>query len=73
LTAVGLSDGSVTQLAAAVASITEDNQKQFDIISKRKAIVQNNSHTLNDLNQDLADILNIGKALYRNTDALTKP
>jgi hypothetical protein len=68
LVAVGLSDAVIEQFEAAVSSITEDNKLQFEIVSKRKAIVQKNLKTLNDLYKQLTDLLSIGKALYKNTD-----
>jgi hypothetical protein len=69
LTAVGLGDDVIRLFNSSVASITGDNQLQFDIISKRKATVQKNLKVLNDLYKQLMDILNIGKSLYQVTDA----
>jgi hypothetical protein len=68
LTAVGLNNAIVEQLNAAVSSITDDNRKQFDIIGKRKAIVQTNVNVLNDLYAQLMNILNIGRSLYKTTN-----
>jgi hypothetical protein len=70
LTAVGLDRAIIEQFAAAASSITDDNQQQFDIVSKRKAIVQTNLAVLNDLYKQLMDVLDTGKLLYKNTDPL---
>jgi hypothetical protein len=68
LTAAGLDEALIEQLGAAVSSITEDNRLQFDIVNKRKAAVQKNTGVLNSLYQQLAEILNIGKSMYKHTD-----
>lgn len=68
LMAVGLSNEIIEQLTTTVTSITNDNQLQFDILSQRKAIVQKNMKVLNELYEQLADLLNIGRALYKNSD-----
>jgi hypothetical protein len=70
LTKVGLNDAIIEQFDAAVDSITEDNQLQFEIISNRKSIVQANMNILNDLYAQLMDILNAGKSMYKNTNHL---
>jgi hypothetical protein len=68
LIAVGLSESIIEQFSAALHSITDDNQLQFDITTKRKAIVHTNLSVLNDLYHQLIDILNIGKSLYNHTN-----
>ncbi|MDR1581768.1 MAG: hypothetical protein LBS55_00670 [Prevotellaceae bacterium] len=70
LVAVGFSDAIIEQFNVAVSSITDDNQLQFNIVSKRKIIVQDNISALNDLYAQLMNILNIGKSLYKNTNPL---
>jgi hypothetical protein len=70
LIAVGLNSVIVEQFSEAVTSITNDNQLQFEIVSKRKNVVQNNLKMLNELYSQLIDILNVGRALYKNTDPL---
>ncbi|MDR2775984.1 MAG: hypothetical protein LBC19_14860 [Tannerella sp.] len=68
LTAVGFSDTVITQMESAVTSIANDNQRQFEIVSNRKSIVQNNMKVLNELYKQLIDLLNVGKLLYKTTD-----
>jgi hypothetical protein len=68
LKAVGFPDAIAEQFKNAVVSIREDNENQFTIISKRKAIVQNNQKSLNELFSQLTEILNTGKALYKHTN-----
>jgi hypothetical protein len=68
LKAVGFPDAIAEQFKNAVISVREDNENQFSIISKRKAIVQNNLKSLNELYAQLMEILNTGKALYKYTN-----
>jgi hypothetical protein len=68
LVAVGFNDAVIEQFGVAVTSITNDNQQQFEIVSKRKTVVQNNLKTLNELYAQLVDMLNVGKSLYKNID-----
>jgi hypothetical protein len=70
LVAVGLNETVINQFANAVPLITNDNQLQFDIVNRRKAIVQNNLNTLNELYEQLAELLSVGKSLYKTTDPL---
>ncbi|MDR0603878.1 MAG: hypothetical protein LBG80_06200 [Bacteroidales bacterium] len=68
LVAVGLKDIIIEQFEAAIPLIISDNQLQFDIVSKRKIIVQNNREFLNELYEQLMEILKTGKSLYKNTN-----
>jgi hypothetical protein len=67
LTAEGLTDELIHRLEDAFTSITADNQKQYEMLSARKELVQNNLYLLNDLSRRLTEICNIGKILYRKT------
>ena len=69
LTAQGMSDALVAQFIDASISIDNDKQKQNEILSNRRSIVQNNVTLLNDLWNSLSEILSIGKILYKATDA----
>ncbi|MDR1866177.1 MAG: hypothetical protein LBR08_11485, partial [Bacteroidales bacterium] len=64
----GLNAAVTEPFNAAVSSVTEDNQLQFDIVNKRKAIVLENLKVLNDLYAQLTELLSVGKSLYRNID-----
>jgi hypothetical protein len=68
LMAVGLNNKTIEQFEAAVSAITNDNQLQFDILNKRKAIVQKNNKILNELYEDLMALLEVGKSLYKKND-----
>jgi hypothetical protein len=70
LTNVGLSNDIIELLNAAIVPVAEDNKRQFEIVSNRKAIVLQNQNVLNDLYSQLSEILNIGKSLFRGKDAL---
>jgi len=68
LVAKGLSDPLISKFGDAKSSIAADKQKQYEITSKRKGIVQDNVGLLNDLYDQLSEILRIGKILYQHTD-----
>jgi hypothetical protein len=67
---VGFSDTTIEQFNDAVSSITDDNRLQFDIVSKRKEIVQTNLSILNDLHANLMEILSAGRLLYKKSNPL---
>jgi hypothetical protein len=52
----------------AASSIAADKQAQYEMISNRKLIVQNNMGLLNTLNGTLTQVLSIGKILYADSD-----
>ncbi|MDR2292864.1 MAG: hypothetical protein LBE11_05255 [Prevotellaceae bacterium] len=68
LVAVGFDKAIIEQLNSDVSSITDDNQLQFDIVSKRMATVQKNLAVLNDLYSQLTDLLSIGRSMYKTAD-----
>jgi hypothetical protein len=63
----GLTDDLTVRFEQASASIAADNQKQYEIQSARKELVQNNLHVLNDFFRQLTEICDIGKILYKKT------
>jgi hypothetical protein len=67
---VGFSDTTIEQFNDAVSSITDDNRLQFDIVSKRKKIVQTNLSVLNNLHANLMEILGAGRVLYKKSNPL---
>jgi hypothetical protein len=70
LEAQGLSEALVAKFATAETTIAEGKQKQYEIVSNRKLIVQNNLGVCNDLFEQLTEIFTIGKILYKATDAV---
>ena len=60
----GLSTELVAKLSTAATIITDVKQKQYEIESNRKLIVQNNLGVYNDLFDQLTEIFKIGKILY---------
>ena len=69
LIALGLTESLITRFTNASTSIADDKQKQNEILSNRRSIVQNNVNQLNDLWNTLSEILSIGKILYKASDA----
>ena len=65
----GLTPELAARFTDASASIAADNQKQYEIMSRRANIVQNNIGLFNSLYEQLAEILTVGKVLYKATDA----
>lgn len=69
LGAQGLTPELAARFADAGTSIAADNQKQYEIISNRRNIVQNNLGLFNTLFEYLTEIMRVGKILYKATDA----
>lgn len=69
LTAQGLTEDLISVFTVAAASVAEDKQKQYTILSNRRQIVQNNLAILNRLFGQLNEILTVGKILYKSADA----
>lgn len=67
LQAEGLTDDLIARFTDASAAIAADNEKQYEMLSARKELVQNNLHILNALYTQLTAICDIGKILYRKT------
>ena len=70
LTAQGLTEEVIAKFSTAASIITEGKQKQYEIVSNRKLIVQNNLGVCNDLFNQLSEIFVVGKILYKVTDAV---
>ncbi|MFA5973334.1 MAG: hypothetical protein WC780_13370 [Lentimicrobiaceae bacterium] len=66
----GLKPELSAQFSTASTSIAADNQKQYEITSNRKTIVQNNVGLFNSLNEQLTEIMRVGKILYKAKDAV---
>lgn len=68
LQAKGLTENLAPQLAEAGQKLAADKNKKYELVSKRTALVQNNLGVLNELNDQVSEICNIGKVLYKPTD-----
>ena len=70
LAAQGLTPELTSLFTTSSTSIAADNQKQYEILSHRKNIVQNNLGLFNGLYEQLTEVLRVGKILYKASDAL---
>lgn len=70
LQAHGMSSSFEAELEALIPKITADRQTQYELLSNRKNIVQNNLQKLNELYGRMGDIFSIGKSIYSKTNAL---
>jgi hypothetical protein len=61
----GFDENIISRFIDAIPSIDTDNKRQFEIISKRKTIVENNVSLINDLYKIISEICNVGKAIYK--------
>jgi hypothetical protein len=68
LAAEGLTDELAAQFSAALVSIAQDNQRQYEILSGRKALVQDNLGVFNTLGAQLAEICEVGKLLFKSSN-----
>ena len=68
LQAAGMPDTVLPALQELHTGVAGNRQKQFEIRSKRAALVQDNMKTLNELYLRMTEIYSIGKVLYRTTD-----
>jgi hypothetical protein len=68
LAAEGLTDEFEAQLVNALASITQDNERQFELLSERKALVLDNKEAFNSLSAQVAEICEVGKILFKTTN-----
>jgi hypothetical protein len=65
LMAHGLTEDIVAQITSALAPIETENQKQFEILNKRKATVESNLSLVNDLYSTIMEICSVGKTIYK--------
>lgn len=65
----GLTEELIETFSGAFQSLKADKQAQYEITSNRKAIVQNNVLTLNDLYNQITEINAVGKILYKGNNA----
>jgi hypothetical protein len=64
----GLSDNAINLFTTSAVSIQADNQKQYEIVTNRKELVQTNIELFNGLYAKIMRICNIGKAIYKDKD-----
>jgi hypothetical protein len=64
----GFDENIIARFADAIPAIEADNQRQFEIISKRKKIVENNVNLINDLYKVIIEVCNVGKTIYKGKD-----
>ncbi|MDR2564422.1 MAG: hypothetical protein LBC98_10885 [Prevotellaceae bacterium] len=72
LTAQGLSTELINLFISSTTTINEYNQKQYEIISSRKRLVENNQHLFNELYAIVSEICDIGKVIFRSNVAIKK-
>jgi hypothetical protein len=72
LTKQGLSNSIINALTAAVVSIHDDNQKQYELVSNRKELVQNNLELFNGLYAQIIEICEIGKTMFKGNTKKVK-
>ncbi len=70
LTTQGLSAELTATFSDAVELVANDKQKQYEIVSNRKTVVQNNIGLFNALFEQAGEIMAIGKILYKLTDKI---
>lgn len=68
LTEQGLSVALIDGLIASAAAIDTDKQKQVELESNRKNLLQSNIGLFNELNGQFTDILALGKIIYKGKD-----
>ena len=66
----GLSDELINHFSMVAETVATNNQKQYEILSQRQIIVQDNLKLFNELGTQLNEICNVGKILYKGKDAL---
>lgn len=68
----GLTDSLMKVFTEASIALDKDKQQSIEIRSSRKAIVQNNVGLFNELNDQLTELLYVGKILYKGVDEAKK-
>ena len=69
----GLTPTMTEQFSSAFSEIDTDNQKQYEIISARRILTDENIKLLNDLYDQFMEVCQIGKMLYRKTQKAKLP
>jgi len=66
----GLTDELIYHFSTVAETVATNNQKQYEILSQRRVIVQNNLKVFNELAAQFNEICNVGKILYKGKDTL---
>lgn len=70
LTAQGLTDELCTRFTTAATLIAETKQTRYEIVVRRKNIVQDNVTLFNSMFARITEILKVGKILYKASNAV---
>lgn len=62
----GLTEEIIASFINSSTSLSSDKTEQYRILNNRKAIVQNNIATLNNLYEHITEVMKIGKILFKN-------
>jgi hypothetical protein len=68
LSAQGLTEELISVFTTSAGFIAADNQKPYEIVSRRKDLVRTNVGLLNDLYKQLSEIMEVGKILYKGNN-----
>ena len=66
----GFDQSLIPRFSDALVSINADNLHQFEIVNKRKTVVENNLGLINDLYKTIMEVCNVGKAIYKGKNDL---
>jgi hypothetical protein len=68
LTQQGLTDSMIAEIRSTAENVNAENQRQYELMSKRKQLTQSNQKILNDLYSEISEICTVGKTLYKNVN-----
>ncbi|MDR2472834.1 MAG: hypothetical protein LBD53_04610 [Tannerella sp.] len=68
----GLSDDLIAVFTSSTTAIHDDNQRQYQIVTARKRLVNNNLSLFNELYALIMEVCGIGKILYKKDAVLLK-
>ena len=72
LAAQGLPDELIAVFASSTTAIHDDNQRQYQIVTVRKKLVENNLDLFNELYGMITEVCSIGKILYKKDTGMLK-
>lgn len=68
LVEMGLNDNLINRFVSDAEVVSREKKLQYEIVTNRRRIVQENLFVLNNLNHLLVEILRVGKILYSDSD-----